>query len=158
MSQNVTLQATISAAQSRRAGIEALESNESEQWSVGGNGSRENSRFPEHSAPSTHYAWLCTAVDRRSKKILKTAISATSGTPGTAARCHNSIRKSLRAKHIRPVLGGPGRRGSRVGIGAPKLPRRFPPHVHYLRLKSLTQITLPRNRQRDVRRSASRTA
>jgi hypothetical protein len=29
-------------------------------------------------------------------------------------------------------MGVPGRSESLVGIGASKVPRRFPPHVHYL--------------------------
>jgi hypothetical protein len=107
MSQNVTLSATISAAQSRRAGIEALASKESEQWSVDGSGLRDgptaggrgapvpsalsasNSdqrsvdgsgsrvEFPIPSAFSTHYRSLCTAVDRRWKKGLQVPLSAT---------------------------------------------------------------------------------
>jgi hypothetical protein len=58
------------------------------------------------------------------------------GRPGATTRCQNSIRKSFRVKHIGPVMGVPGRSGSLVGIGAPNLPHRFPPHVHYLELPS----------------------
>src|SRR4051794_2837522 len=55
-----------------------------------------------------------------------------SGTPGATTRCQSLIGKSFRAKHIGSVMGVPGRSGSLVGIGAPKLPHRLPPYVHYL--------------------------
>jgi hypothetical protein len=61
-----------------------------------------------------------------------------------ATRCQGSTRTSLLAKQIGHVTGVPGRSGSLVGIGASKLPRRFPPRVHYLKLKSRSQISLPR--------------
>jgi hypothetical protein len=79
MSQNVTLPGMISAAQPRRSAIEVLASNEanSGQWMEADR--VKNSRFPARSALITRSEWLCTAVDSRSKKILKTAISATLG-------------------------------------------------------------------------------
>jgi hypothetical protein len=53
-------------------------------------------------------------------------------TPGATGKCQGSIRKSFCAKHIRPARGVPGRSGSLVRIGAPKVPYRFSLIVHYL--------------------------
>src|SRR4051794_34916134 len=51
------------------------------------------------------------------------------GTPGATTECQSSIGKSCCEKQIRPEMGVPGRSVILVGIGAPKLPHRFPPHV-----------------------------
>ena len=97
--------------------------------------------------------WLCTQVDRCSKKALKTAISAILARPRDY-QVPKLDPQVVPCEADRTCHGCSWRSESLVGIGAPKLPRRFPPHVHYLRLKSRSQISLPRSRQRDVRRSA----
>jgi hypothetical protein len=63
------------------------------------------------------------------------------GTPGATTWCQHSIGKSFRAKHIGPDTSGPGRSESLVGIGAPKVPHRFPPHVHCLEMQSRSQTS-----------------
>jgi hypothetical protein len=83
-------------------------------------------------------------VDRRLKKALKTAISATFRHARRDYQMQSSIRKSFRAKQIGPVMGVLGRSESFLGIGEPKLPRRFPPRVQDLELKSSSQISPPR--------------
>ena len=106
---------------------------------------------PQHSALTTGGCvrqW--TDARKRSSKL---PVLPLFGTSGAATRCRGSIRKSFPAKPIGPAMGVAGRSGFLVGIGAPNLPHRFPRHVHYLRLKSRTQMTLPRSRQSDVRRS-----
>ena len=72
---------------------------------------------------------------------------------GAASRRDGLLSKVLQHDEIRHNLGWAGRPQNRVRIGAPNLPHRFPRHVHYLRLKSRTQMARPRSRQRDVRRS-----
>ncbi len=97
--------------------------------------------------------WPCTVVNKRSKKILKTAISATFRHARRDCQVPKLDRQVVPCEAYRISYRCFCRSESLVGIGAPKLPHRFPRHVHYLRLKSRTQITLPRSRQRDVRRS-----
>jgi hypothetical protein len=64
-----------------------------------------------------------------------------SGTPGATTRCRSSIRKYPRDKQIGHKMGVPGRSESLVAIGAPKLPRRFPFHVHYLEAQNALELS-----------------
>lgn len=52
--------------------------------------------------------WPCTLMDIRSKRAVKTAISATFRHPGAIPTCRGSISKSFYAKHMGPVMGVPG--------------------------------------------------
>jgi hypothetical protein len=72
---------------------------------------------------------VCTNAQKTPEKLPFLPLS---GTPGATTRCQSSSRKLFRARHIGRVMGVPGRSESLVGIGASKLPRRIPPHVHYL--------------------------
>jgi hypothetical protein len=98
----------------------------------------------------------CTVVDRRSKKVPKTATSAILGHARRDDQVPKPDRQVVSCEADRISCGCSWRSESLVGIGAPNLPHRFPRHVHYLRLKSRTQMARPRSRQRDVRRSRSK--
>ena len=63
------------------------------------------------------------------------------GTFGAASRRDGSLGKALRHHEIGHDLCWAGPSQNRVGIGAPKLPHRFPLIVHYLRLLGIAPNT-----------------
>jgi hypothetical protein len=131
-------------------GCRSLRTSNSGQWRMEADRVK-SIRFPalstEHSALSTLRGPSLGRVQQWTdarKTLSKPPLPPFFSTPGAATRCRGSIRKSFRTSQIGPVMGVAGRSESLVGIGAPNLPRRFPPHVHDLKLNSRSQISLPR--------------